>query len=415
MKKMIIIGGGAAGMMTAAIASRHYDVTIIEKNEKLGKKLFITGKGRCNLTNDSDRDTFLENVISNRKFLYSAINSFDQSSVIAFFEENGLRTKTERGNRVFPVSDHSSDVIKCLEKVLRENKVKVLLNKKVTELIVASDGDERFIKGVICEGMPMYSDVVVLATGGLSYPSTGSTGDGFKMCRDSDIAVTKLYPALVPVKVKEKFVSTLMGLSLKNVSLKCILKKNGKDIKKDKILYEGFGEMLFTHFGVSGPLVLSASSYLGKYPNEAIELYVDLKSALSEEELISRIARDFDKFKTREYKNSLSELLPKSMIPVIIELSGISPEKKTANISSSEIKNLAFLLKHFKMNFDGLMGFDMAVITGGGVSVKEIDPKTMEAKKIKGLRFAGEIIDCDALTGGFNLQIAWSTAYMAAQ
>ena len=415
MEKMIIIGGGAAGMMTAALAAEHYDVTLIEKNEKLGKKLFITGKGRCNLTNASDRETFLENVITNRKFLYSAINSFDQSDVIEFFEENGLRTKIERGNRVFPASDHSSDVIKCLEKVLSRKNVKVLLNKKVTGIIVEESTDGRVAKGVETEGGPFYADIVVLATGGLSYASTGSTGDGFKFCRTNEIAVTRLYPSLVPIKVREQYVSELMGLSLKNVSLKCILRKNGKDIKKDKSLYEGFGEMLFTHFGISGPLVLTASSYLGKYPDADIDLYIDLKPALSEEELLSRIERDFDKFRTREYKNSLSELLPKSMIPVIVELSGIAPDKKISSVSASEIKSLAYLLKHMKLSYDGLMGFDMAVITGGGVSVKEIDPKTMESKKIKGLRFAGEIIDCDALTGGFNLQIAWSTAFMAAK
>ncbi len=433
MKKMIIVGGGAAGMMTAALAADKYKVTLFEKNEKLGKKLFITGKGRCNLTNDSDEDEFLRNVITNSKFLFSAINSFNQKDVMDFFDKEGLRLKTERGNRVFPVSDHSSDVIKTLENVLKRKKVRVYLNRAVDEIVCddfsVESGDlsresdnaayefydkskqkyERRVRGIKSCGEFFPADVLVLATGGLSYPQTGSDGDGFKFARNLSIDITKLYPSLVPVRLKDDFCKDLMGLSLRNVKLTfSYMKKN-----KRKNIYSEQGEMLFTHFGISGPLVLSGSSYLHKYSIEEILISLDLKPSLSEDKLLARIERDFNAFKGRELKNSLGELLPKALIPYVIEKSGIPGFKKVCDLSLKEKERLVTCLKNFDMSYDGLMGFDQAIITSGGISVKEIDPRTMESKKVSGLRFAGEIIDCDALTGGFNLQIAWCTAHMA--
>ena len=427
-KKMIIIGGGAAGMMTAIKAADNgFDVTVMEKNEKLGKKLFITGKGRCNFTNYSDSENFLKNVISNPKFLYSAIDNYDAFQVMKDFEAWGLKTKVERGNRAFPESDHSSDVIKTLEDAMKKRNVKIMLHTEVEEVLAESIPDvdpedkkkqSKRIVGVKANGRHYIADVVVVAAGGISYPSTGSTGDGYRFAKEAGHSVTELRPALVPFNIKESFCKDMMGLSLKNVTLKCILPKDpsgqDKKRKKDKVLYEEMGEMLFTHFGVSGPLVLSASSYLkGTRPEETI-LTIDLKPALSEEELDERIKKDFEKYKSRELINSLGDLLPRLMIPVMVECSGIEPEKRVSLISKEERERLVKLFKNFTLHPISLRSYNEAIITAAGVSVKEISPKTMESKMVSGLRFAGEVLDLDALTGGYNLQIAWSTAALAA-
>ncbi|SEQ41149.1 hypothetical protein SAMN02910369_01720 [Lachnospiraceae bacterium NE2001] len=452
MKKMIIIGGGAAGMMTAIKASDRYSVTVIEKNDRPGKKLYITGKGRCNVTNDSDEETFLKNVVTNPKFLYSAIYSYNQSAVITDFESWGVRLKTERGNRVFPESDHSSDIIKALRQQLEKRKIEVIYNSEVVDIITEEyesdeSSKEKYLRqatGVLVHDLnkrnagtyQLSADVIVIATGGCSYEATGSTGDGYDyiykinaLLPDSDsfIAVEPRRPSLVPIETKEKFVKGMMGLSLKNVSLKVIASKSAYNLKKDKIIYEELGEMLFTHFGVSGPLCLSASSYissfaakeLAKHNNEfdygGLTLEIDLKPGLSEEDLDRRLLRDFEEYHNRDFQNSLGKLLPRLLIPVIIDKSGIKPEKKVNSITAEERAKLLQVLKHFTLTVKKLRGFDEAIITGGGISVKEINPQNMELKKVKNLRAAGEVIDCDALTGGFNLQIAWSTAYLAAE
>ena len=434
MKSMIIIGAGAAGMMCAIKASERYKVTIIEKNDRPGKKLYITGKGRCNVTNASDEETFLKNVISNPKFLYSAIYSYNQNSVISDFESWGVKLKTERGNRVFPQSDHSSDIIKALDGQLRKKGVDVRYRTTVKELITepyVSDEPkskyEHIVTGVkVYNGSKtenLYADVVVVATGGMSYAATGSTGDGFEFLRRYGAQISEVRPALVPLVTKEGYPKEMMGLSLKNVSVKVTaLKKDYPHLKKDKVLYEEMGEMLFTHFGVSGPLCLSASSYISKFIYDkknsdvktSLQLEIDLKPALTEEELDRRVLRDFEEFHNRDFQNSLGKLLPRLMIPVVIEKSGIKPDKKVNSITAEERRALLDTLKHFKLTVTGLRGFDEAIISGGGISIKEINPQNMELKRVRNLRVAGEMIDCDALTGGFNLQIAWSTAFMAA-
>ena len=436
-KKMIVIGAGAAGMMTAIQASDRYDVTIIEKNEKPGKKLYITGKGRCNVTNASDEETFLKNVISNPRFLYSAIYSYNQDAVMKDFNKWGVELKLERGNRVFPVSDRSSDVIKALQNQLAKRKIKVIYNTSVRKLIyepyVSENLKDKYmyqVKGVELsgEGRLLAADVIVLATGGLSYPSTGSTGDGLKLIRKMEIETSEPRPALVPLETVDRCVADMMGLSLKNVSVKITAKKeNYPALKKDKVIFEDFGEMLFTHFGVSGPLCLSASSYISSFvydkknrvipnikPTIKLDMEIDLKPALTEEELDKRVLRDFEEFHNKDFQNSLSKLLPRIMIPVVVERSYIKPDKKVNEITVEERKRLIRTLKHFKLSINGMRGFDEAIISGGGILVKEINPQNMELKKVKNLRVAGEIIDCDALTGGFNLQIAWCTGYMAA-
>ena len=434
-KDMIIVGAGAAGMMAAIHASAHFNVIVIEKNEKPGKKLFITGKGRCNLTNSSDADTFLKNVVTNSRFLYSAISSYDQDDVIRDFKNWGARLKIERGNRVFPESDRSSDIIKTLTNQMRKKKVKVRYNAEVKKLICENytsdntkDKYKYIVKGVELEGgEKLYADCVLVTTGGKSYPRTGSTGDGYRMLRNFGVEIKSPRPALVPLEVKEKCCADMMGLSLKNVSVKFVASRDKYPfLNKNKILYEEFGEMLFTHFGVSGPICLSGSSYISAFFNSSkyfpdgkpkgpinIDMIIDLKPALTEEELDDRVLRDFEEYHNRDFQNSLSKLLPRLMIPVIVERSGIRPNKKVNEISFLERKKLVNLLKHFPLTVTGFRGFDEAIITGGGISVKEINPSNMELKKIKNLRVAGEIIDCDALTGGFNLQIAWCSAYMA--
>lgn len=411
MKKIIVVGGGAAGMMAAIAASdAGAKVTLFEKNEKLGKKIYITGKGRCNVTNDCDPEDFFGNVISNPKFMYSAYYGYDNNRVMELINEMGCPLKTERGNRVFPVSDHSSDIINALSKKMKQNGVKVLLNSAVKNVVV-KDGE---CKGVITSrNESLEADAVIVATGGLSYPTTGSTGDGISWAKSNGHNVVECAPALVPFNIKEEWVKELQGLSLKNATLKLIC--DGKTV------YEGFGEMLFTHFGVSGPLVLSASSYYSSYiakkpeAAKASKIILDLKSALDQEQLDKRILRDFEKYNNKMFKNSLGDMLPSKMIPVVIRLSGINPDKPVNLITKEERNGLVMLLKSMELNIASLRGFSEAIITRGGVSVKDINPSSMESKKIQNLYFAGEMIDVDALTGGFNLQVAWSSGHLAGE
>ena len=404
MKKVLVIGGGAAGMMAAVFAARGgREVHVFEKNEKLGKKLFITGKGRCNITNAGDMDTLFSSVISNPKFLYSAFYGFTNEQTIAFFEELGVPVKIERGNRVFPVSDHSSDVIGALSREMNRLGVEVHLHAEVEKILTDREDPER-IRGVrLKNGKEVAGDACIVATGGVSYPSTGSTGDGLRFAEELGLKVTELFPALVPMEVKEWYAKELQGLSLRNVTAAIY---DGK-----KKLYEEFGEMLFTHYGVSGPIIISASSSVGKKLKEKeLRLCIDLKPALSQEQLDQRILREN---RNKQFKNSVDRLFPAKLKPIMIELSGISAEKKVNEISKEERIRFVKLIKEFPMTLTGLRSYKEAIITKGGVSVKEIDPGTMESKKIKGLYFIGEVLDLDALTGGFNLQIAWSTAAAA--
>lgn len=407
MKKVLVIGGGAAGMMAAVFAARGgREVHVFEKNEKLGKKLFITGKGRCNITNAGDMDTLFSSVISNPKFLYSAFYGFTNEQTIAFFEELGVPVKIERGNRVFPVSDHSSDVIGALSREMNRLGAEVHLHAEVEKILTDREDPER-IRGVrLKNGKEVAGDACIVATGGVSYPSTGSTGDGLRFAEELGLKVTELFPALVPMEVKEWYAKELQGLSLRNVTAAIY---DGK-----KKLYEEFGEMLFTHYGVSGPIIISASSSVGKKLKEKeLRLCIDLKPALSQEQLDQRILRDFEENRNKQFKNSVDRLFPAKLKPIMIELSGISAEKKVNEISKEERIRFVKLIKEFPMTLTGLRSYKEAIITKGGVSVKEIDPGTMESKKIKGLYFIGEVLDLDALTGGFNLQIAWSTAAAA--
>ncbi|MBP3506944.1 MAG: NAD(P)/FAD-dependent oxidoreductase [Lachnospiraceae bacterium] len=403
MERMIVIGGGAAGMLAAIIAARNgKQVTLLEKNEKLGKKLFITGKGRCNLTNACDMEDLFRNIVTNHKFLYSSLYGFDNQTTMDFFEGLGLHLKTERGNRVFPESDHSSDVLRVLEQELRKQKVQVKLRTEVKEISVC----DSVIQGVVLsDGSKLIADQVIVATGGLSYPSTGSTGDGYRFAKTAGHTIQPCSPSLVPMETEETWCKEIMGLTLKNVSvtLSCGKKK----------IYEGFGEMLFTHFGVSGPLILSASAYTGKYLNESLELKIDLKPALSESQLDERLQRDFFRYQNRQLQNAMDDLLPKKLIPIVIACSQISPDKKVNIITREERLQLVQILKGLPLHISGFRDYKEAIITRGGVNVREINPQTMESKLVKGLYFAGEVLDVDALTGGFNLQIAWSTGYAA--
>ena len=405
MSKVLIVGGGAAGMMAGiAAAENGNEVHLFEKNEKLGKKLFITGKGRCNITNACDMEELMKQVVTNPRFLYSAFKTFDNMAVMDFFEESGLPLKTERGQRVFPQSDHSSDVIRTLQKELEKRNVSIHLNTEVKE-IISENG--QFCSIRTKEGR-ISGDACIVATGGLSYQSTGSTGDGYRFAKEAGHSVTKLSPSLVAIVTKESFAAELMGLTLKNVTLKLI---QGK-----KVLYSELGEMLFTHFGVSGPLVLSASSYIAEAALKEQELpviQIDLKPALTEEQLDARILKDFEEAKNKCFKNALDHLLPQRMIEIIVRLSGIDPEKKVNSVSKEERRRLVQLLKGLTLHVAGLRDYKEAVITKGGVSVKEIVPSTMESKLVSGLYFAGEVLDVDAMTGGYNLQIAWSTGYAA--
>ncbi len=404
MKKTVVIGAGPAGMMAAlAAAQKKQSVVLLEQNEKPGKKLFITGKGRCNITNAGDMDALLEHVVTNRKFLYSAFYAFDNFRVIDFFETHGVKTKTERGNRVFPFSDHSSDVISALQRALKQAGVRMRLKTKVRKLCV----EEGKVCGVLLEtGETLFADAVIVATGGCSYPQTGSSGDGYRMAEACGHTIVQTEPALVPLTAKEAYVKALQGLSLKNVKA---------TIRHDaRILFEEFGEMLFTHFGVSGPLMLSASSIVGqKLQKQPLALTIDLKPALTEKQLDLRILRDFEQNQNRQFQNAIQGLLPAKLRPVIVELSQIPPDRRVHAITKEERGRLIALLKAFPLTLEGTRGFEEAIVTRGGISTKDVNPSTMESRRIKGLFFAGEALDVDALTGGYNLQIAWSTGYLA--
>ena len=409
MSHVIVVGGGAAGMFAEIAAAKNgHQVTMYEKNEKLGKKIFITGKGRCNITNAADMEELFDAVVTNSKFLYSSFYGYTNQNVIDFFEDAGVPVKIERGNRVFPISDHSSDVIRALEREMKKVGVKVCLNTEVKS-VEAEKG--KFNKVVLKDTTTQTADACIVATGGLSYRSTGSTGDGFRFAENVGHKVTQCFPSLVPMETKEPWICELQGLSLRNVEAKIL------DGKKE--LYKDFGEMLFTHFGVSGPLIISASSYVGKKfmdkngQKKELTLEIDLKPALTEEQLDQRVLRDFEENHNRQFKNAITKLFPTKLIPVMLELGGIDPEKKVNSIEKEERKQFVHLIKHFRMTLTGLRDYPEAIITKGGVNVKEIDPGTMESKLVKGLYFAGEVLDLDALTGGFNLQIAWSTGYAA--
>lgn len=406
MSKVLIVGGGASGMAASIFAARNgHEVHLFEKNEKLGKKLFITGKGRCNLTNACEAEDFFPAVLRNRKFMYSSFYSFTNQDVITFFNELGVKTKIERGGRVFPVSDHSSDIIRALEGEMLRTGVNIHLYSEVKKIV--SEKEKQIFRYIeLKDGEKIYGDACVAATGGLSYETTGSTGDGHRFARQLGHNVTELLPALVPLTVREDWVPILQGLSLRNVTAGFY---DGR-----KKLCEDFGEMLFTHYGVSGPIILSASSVIGdKLQKKELTLKVDLKPALTEEQLDHRILRDFEENKNKQFKNSLGKLFPSKLIPVMIYLGGIDAEKKVNEVSREERRRFVTLTKNLEMTVTGLRGFQEAIITRGGVDVKEIDPGTMESRLIRNLYFIGEILDLDAVTGGFNLQIAWSTAYMA--
>ena len=393
-------------MFAAAVAAQKgCEVFLFEKNEKLGKKLYITGKGRCNVTNDCGPEELLSAVVRNRKFLYSAFYTFGSRDMMDFLEKAGVPLKTERGNRVFPVSDHSSDIIRALERRIREYGVHIRLKSTVKSLYT----DNGRVSGLYLQDWSLHrGDAVIVATGGLSYPSTGSDGDGYRFAGECGLQVTELAPSLVPLRTKEEYIPRMQGLSLKNVTLTV---KNGK-----KILYQDFGEMIFTHSGITGPLVLSASAHIGDALKKQGELpaFIDLKPALTEEQLDARILREFETGKNKQFKNVISVLFPASLTPVMVEIGGIPPEKPVHEISREERHHFGSLIKNFPVTVTGLGEFKEAVITRGGVAVKEISPSTMESKKMPGLYFAGEVLDLDAVTGGYNLQIAWSTAYLAA-
>lgn len=408
MRKVIVIGAGAAGMMAACRAAEcGAEVILLEKNEKAGKKLYITGKGRCNLTNACDTEELFASIVHNRKFLYSAFYGFSNFMVMDFFEQNGCPLKTERGNRVFPVSDHASDVIRTLERKLKDYGVTVRLHTEVKE--VAGKG-ERVSGVILADGKRVEGDAVIIATGGLSYPTTGSTGDGYRMAERMGHTMIKTAPALVPLAVREQEPKELQGLALKNIRALLVAAKSGE------ILYEGFGEMLFTHYGVSGPLILSAGSYYGeKERQEGCLLKLDLKPALTEEQLDKRILRDFEGKENRHFKNVLGGLFPVRLIPVMIRLSGISPDRPVNEITREERKRFVSLIKNWQMHIMGTGDYTEAIVTRGGIHVKEVNPSTMESIKQRGVYFAGEVLDLDGLTGGFNLQIAWSTGYLAGE
>ena len=407
---VIIIGAGASGMMTAVFAaSRGRRCVILEKNEKPGKKLYITGKGRCNLTNSCSKEEIFEHIVSNPRFMYSSMSTFDNRDVMDFFEGEGLRLKTERGGRVFPVSDHSSDVIKTLTALLDRLGVRIMTSTEVKSLIL----EDKRCTGVRAESRDngkfcIYAESVIVATGGLSYPLTGSTGDGYRFALSAGLEVTERSPSLVPFDIKGDICGRLQGLTLKNILIQIT------DNKKTLYKSPDVGELLFTHFGVSGPLVLTASSEISPQAfDRDIRLHIDLKPALNKEELDIRVQKDFSRVSNREFRNSLSGLLPSKMIPEIIRLSGIDPSKKVHSVTKEERRQLVAVLKDLELDIEGLRGYDEAVVTKGGVSVKELDPGTFCSKKVDGLYFVGETVDVDAHTGGFNLQIAWSSGHAA--
>lgn len=411
MGKVIVVGGGAAGMMAAVSAAESgHEVTLLEKNEKLGKKIYITGKGRCNLTNNCEVEDLLNAVCVNRKFLYSAFYGFTSQDTISFFEQSGMRTKTERGNRVFPLSDHSSDVIAALSGRLKKSGVTVRLHTEVSEVLAKEEESGTLaqrIAGVrLKDGTVLRADAVIVATGGISYRTTGSTGDGYRFARALGHTVTELSPSLVPIETQEDWAARLQGLSLRNVEAAIY------DGKKE--LYREFGELMFTHYGVTGPLILTASSRIQKKLREhPLVLQINLKPALTEEQLDARILREFESAKNKQFKNVLNTLYPAKLIPVMIARSGIDGEKPVHDISREERKKLIELTRRFPLTLTGLRDYNEAVVTRGGISIREVNPTTMESKKVRGLYFAGEVLDLDAVTGGFNLQIAWSTGYAA--
>ena len=457
--KIVIIGGGPAGMMSAISAKEKNpknEVIILEKNNQLGKKLLITGKGRCNITSSLDMEDFIKNIPGNGRFLYSAFNEFTNKDIINFLKEEGLEVKKERGDRIFPVTDKSLDVLRCFERRIKKLEIEVKYNVKVEKILVKSENkipkeengmlldkegktinedkkttdedkisidekeislkqDKMSIYGVKTNIGIIKADKVILATGGKSYPLTGSTGDGYNLAKELGHKITEIKPSLVPLEIYEKDIcSNLQGLSLKNVSINII------DKNKGKVIYNDFGEMIFTHFGVSGPIILSASAHLVRYKNitqllkeNKIILKIDFKPALDEQKLDTRILRDFEEIKNKQFKNSLDKLLPQKLIPVIIKKTNIDEEKRVNLIKKEERKKLVSLIKDFEVTISKFRPIEEAIITAGGISIKDINPKTMESKIVKNLFFAGEIIDVDAYTGGFNLQIAYSTGYVA--
>ena len=416
MRKVIIIGGGAAGMMAAISASKEgKKVLLLEKNEKLGKKLFITGKGRCNITSACDPDEFLNHVATNSRFLYSSFSRFNNHDVVRLLNDAGLKTKVERGQRVFPQSDHSSDVIGTLKRLCDRNHVEILYHAKVEKILlhdqerVSGEKNRSFAGVQLSDGRVIQGDSLIIATGGCSYTSTGSDGDGYRLARELGHSIRPVYPSLVPFIMKETWCRDLMGLTLKNISIRV---KNGK-----KVIYEGFGEFLFTHFGVSGPLVLTASTCLGKY-QKALEagqltLLLDLKPSLTMEQLEKRYLREFDTYRNKNISNVIERMLPRKMVPVFLRKAGVPEDKKVRDITKKERRRMEELMKGMEMHITGVRGFEEAIVTRGGVNVKEVSPTTMESKLVDHVFFAGEILDVDAVTGGFNLQIAWSTGYTA--
>lgn len=405
MNKVIIIGGGPAVMLAGVYAAQKgNEVHIFEKNEKLGKKLYITGKGRCNVTNACDTEELFSAMMRNGKFLYSAFYTYNNHDVMEFFEKAGVPLKTERGNRVFPVSDHSSDIIRALERELKKAGAQVHLHSEVKR-ILTEDGRAAGVE--LSDGHKIPAEDVIVATGGLSYPSTGSTGDGYRFAKETGHQVTDLKPSLVPLKTKEEYIPRLQGLSLKNAGLTI---KNGR-----KILYQDFGEMMFTHFGVTGPMILSASAHIGQALEKSeLSAWLDLKPALTAEQLDARILREFEAAPNKQFKNVIGVLFPSSLTPVMMELGGISPEKTIHEITREERLHFGTLVKAFPFTIVGMGEFREAIITRGGISVRDVHPGTMESKIMKHLYFIGEVLDLDAVTGGYNLQIAWSTAYLAA-
>ena len=411
MNRIVIIGGGASGMMAAcAAAQQGAEVVLLEKNEKLGKKIYITGKGRCNFTNCCDTDDFFSNIPRNPRFLYSSVRGFDAEAVRNWFEERGVRTKVERGNRAFPMSDHASDITRGLESEMRRLGVQVRLHAEVKKLILSTPVNSiRRVTGVVLsDGTKIDASCVIVATGGLSYPATGSTGDGFRFAEEAGHKVTARTPSLVPMNTKEPDILLMQGLSLKNVTLTI---RSGK-----KKLYSGFGEMMFTHFGITGPLVLSASADIQDQIRKGeLSAEIDLKPALEEDKLNARILREFGENSNKAVRNVVSAVYPGKMVPVILERAGIHPDTPVHDITKQQRQALVHSTKHFALTLTSLRGFNEAVITRGGVAVKEIDPSTMGSKLISGLYFAGEVLDVDGYTGGFNLQIAWSTGHAAGE